>query len=174
MEAWRQTWRKGFAPLLTTAQLEALRHGLQRDDGKLIQGATTMPPPMQCVLDWPCDGACAITYAAWKADDVETVGELEVFFAQICFDADQRIEEPAACRYFLNWFDDTPRDEMRRLLIPEIDRELAEREPAPEPVHAYREAVPEDYLTGRTHAEQQEALARDSQYRQARPIPFNG
>jgi hypothetical protein len=41
---------------------------------------------------------------------------------------DQRLGEPAACRWFLNWFDETPRDEMRRLLLPEVQQLLAERQ----------------------------------------------
>lgn len=45
-----------------------------------------------------------------------TVGAVEEFFAMRCFDADQRLGEPAACRHFLNWYDDTPRDEMRESL----------------------------------------------------------
>ena len=38
------------------------------------------------------------------------------------------VGEPAACRWFLNWFDETPRDEMRRLLLAEVNRNLAERQ----------------------------------------------
>ena len=32
----------------------------------------------------------------------------------------ERLGEPAACRWFLNWFDDTPRDQMRRELLAEV------------------------------------------------------
>jgi hypothetical protein len=35
--------------------------------------------------------------------------------------------EPAACRWLLNWFDEAPRDEMRRLLLAEVSRTLAQR-----------------------------------------------
>jgi len=35
--------------------------------------------------------------------------------------------EPAACRWFLNWFDDTPRAEVRGLLLSEVNRTLAQR-----------------------------------------------
>jgi hypothetical protein len=127
MEAWRTVWRKGFAPLLSTARLESLRKGLADDDKALIQEATTLPPPMQCCLDFPCEGACGIAYSAWKADGIGTVGELEEVFADLIFRADTLLEEPAGCRYFLNWFDETPRDEMRRLLLPEVERELSSR-----------------------------------------------
>ena len=127
MEAWRKVWREGLVPLLSTKGLEALKRGLLRDDGRLTQGATTTPPPMQCVLDWPVEGACVVGYCAWQGDGLETVGEVEEFFAKVCFEADQRLGEPAAVRYFLNWFDDTPRDEMRRLLLAEVNRALAQR-----------------------------------------------
>jgi hypothetical protein len=30
-------------------------------------------------------------------------------------------------RWILNWFDETPRDQMRRDLLPEVERELALR-----------------------------------------------
>ena len=82
---------------------------------------------MQGVLDWPVEGACVVGYCAWQGDGLETVGEVEEFFARVCFEADQRLGEPAAVRYFLNWFDDTPRDEMRRELLDEVNRTLAER-----------------------------------------------
>ena len=127
MEAWRKVWREGLVPLLSTKGLQALKRGLIRDDGRLTQGATTTPPPMQCVLDWPVEGACVVGYCAWQGDGLETVGEVEEVFARTCFEADQRLGEPAAVRYFLNWFDDTPRDDMRRELLAEVSRALAER-----------------------------------------------
>ena len=58
---------------------------------------------------------------------METVGEVEETFARVCFEADQRLGEPAAVRYFLNWYDDTPRDEMRKQLLAEVERALADR-----------------------------------------------
>jgi hypothetical protein len=127
MESWRKVWREGLAPILSTHGLRALRRALVNDDQRLTQGSTTSPPPLQCVLDWPVEGACVMGYCAWQGDGLETVGEVEEYFARICFEADQRLGEPAAVRYFLNWFDDTPRDEMRRNLLDEVNRTLAER-----------------------------------------------
>ena len=49
MENWRKVWREGVAPLLSAAGLEALRRALVTDDGRLLQGATTTPPPLPCV-----------------------------------------------------------------------------------------------------------------------------
>src|SRR5450631_3726575 len=127
MESWRKVWREGLAPLLSTAALEALRQALVVDDARLLQGATTTPPPLQCVQDWPVEGACALGYCGWQGDGLETVAEVEEFFARMCFEIDQRLGEPAGCRWFLNWFDETPRDEMRRLLLVEVSRALTER-----------------------------------------------
>ena len=56
-----------------------------------------------------------------------TVGQVEEFFAKACYQADQRLGEPAACRWFLNWFDNTPRAEMRRELLAEVELALAVR-----------------------------------------------
>jgi hypothetical protein len=61
---------------------------------------------------------------------LSTVGQVEEFFARCCFEADQRLGEPAACRWFLNAYDDWPRDEMRREMLAEVERELAERSAA--------------------------------------------
>ncbi len=127
MESWRLVWHEGFVPGLSTAGLEALREALLTDDPRLIQGSTTMPPPLMCVSDWPVEAACALGYCAWHGNGLETVGEVEEFFARVCFEADQRLGEPAACRWFLNWFDDAPRDEMRRELLAEVEKALVER-----------------------------------------------
>lgn len=121
MESWRTVWREGFVPSFNLRGLESLRDALVNDDTILVQGATTMPPPLMCVQDWPIEAACAIGLCGWKGNGLETVGEVEEFFARCCFEADKRLGEAAACRWFLNWFDDTPRDEMRRELLAEVE-----------------------------------------------------
>ena len=55
MESWRKVWREGFAPVLSTAGLQALRKALTADDTRLIQGSTSSPPPLMCVQDWPVE-----------------------------------------------------------------------------------------------------------------------
>lgn len=128
MDSWQKVWREGLAPLLSTTSLETLRRALVQDDARLLQGATTTPPPLQCVQDWPVEAACAIGYCGWQGEGLETVAEVEEFFARMCFEIDQRLGEPAACRWFLNWFDETPREAMRRQLLSEVNRTLAERQ----------------------------------------------
>ena len=130
MESWQKVWREGAAPLLSNASLEALQKALTSDDARLLQGATTTPPPLQCVQDWPVEAACALGFCGWQGEGLETVAEVEEFFARMCFEIDQRLGEPAACRWFLNWFDETPRDEMRVQLLVEVERALEQRRAA--------------------------------------------
>src|SRR4051812_30523867 len=73
MESWRKVWREGFAPQLSTSGLEALRKALHEDDPRLIQGATTSPPPLQCVQDWPVDACCVLGFCSWQGEALETV-----------------------------------------------------------------------------------------------------
>ena len=127
IETWRAVWRNGFALVLSTPGLEALVIALEADDSRLIQGATTTPPPLMCVQDWPVEAACAIALCGWLGEGKATVGEVQEHFAVACFNADQYVGDPAACRHYLNWFDDTPRDEMRRELLAEVRRELSRR-----------------------------------------------
>ncbi len=134
MEGWQKVWREGVTPLLSTTALEALRQALMHDDARLLQGATTSPPPLQCVQDWPVEAACALGFCGWQGEKLETVAEVEEYFARMCFEIDQRLGEPAACRWFLNWFDETPREQMREQLLTEVNRSLAQRRSADEDV----------------------------------------
>lgn len=124
MESWRKVWREGVAPILSSDALFALKVGLVNDDQRLIQGATTTPPPLLCVQSWPVEAACALGFCGWQGDGLQSVAEVEEFFARMCFEIDSRLGEPAGCRWFLNWFDETPRDDMRRLLLEEVQRSL--------------------------------------------------
>jgi len=144
MESWRNVWRDGFAPVLSTAGLLALRDALRTDDRRLAQGATTTPPPLMCVHDWPVEAACAVGFCGWQGDDLPSVGEVEEYFARCCFEADKRLGESAACRWFLNWFDDTPRSDMRRLLLAEVELALVNREYELEP-SVYEDAFESEF-----------------------------
>ncbi len=134
MESWRKVWRDGLAPQISTEGLTALRKALADDDARLLQGATTEPPPLMCVRDWSVEAACAVTYCGvidhggFKGEtDPCPVAEAEEYFAKRCFEADQAMNLPASCRWFLNWWDESPRDEVRLAMIPEVDRELTRR-----------------------------------------------
>lgn len=128
MESWRLAWRNGAGPCLSTRQLEALLLALRTNDKCLIQQATTVPPPLQSVIDWPVEAACLLGYACWKGDGLTTVGETEEAFARLCYKIDTALGEPAGCRYVLNPFDEWSREEMIANLLPEVERELARRQ----------------------------------------------
>lgn len=127
MESWRTVWREGVAPVLSAPGLLALRDALAGNDTRLTQGSTTTPAPLSFVLEWPCEGACAFGYAGWQGEGMETVGDVEAYFAKCCFEVDKKLGEPAGVRWFLNWYDDTPRDDMRKELLPEVEREIEAR-----------------------------------------------
>lgn len=123
----RKVFVEGFAPHLSSDALSALKTACDTDDDRLRQGSTTTPPPLMCVQDWPCEGACALGFCGWQGDGLTTVGEVEEFFAVACFRADELLGELAACRRFLNWYDETPRPEMRSLLSIWCGQVLSER-----------------------------------------------
>ena len=139
MDTWRKVWREGFAPALSLNGLKALRRALASNDARLAQGATTFPPPLASVRDWPVEAACALGFCAWQGEHLETVGEVGEFFSRCCFEADQRIGKPAASRWFLKWFDDTPRDDMRRELLTEVTRAIHERHGPIAPAKQYQQ-----------------------------------
>ncbi len=127
MEPWRKVWREGFAPGLPTEGLKSLRVALEIDDIRLIQGATVGPPSLGMFADYEIESADALCWCGWHGLELDTVGEVEEFFARLCHEADARLKEVAACRWFLNWYDDNPRGEVRRELIGEVDLVLASR-----------------------------------------------
>jgi hypothetical protein len=128
MESWRIGFRDGFSKVLSTAGLIALREAIERDDPRLVQQSTTVPKPLMCVQDWPVEAACALGLCGWLGDGLETVGEVAEYFSRCCFEADLLLKNPGECRWYLNWFDDCPRDEMRRELLAEVELELSRRE----------------------------------------------
>ena len=127
MESWRKVWRTAVVPLLSTESLFALKAALEKDDPRIIQGATTTPPPLQCVSEWDVEAACLLGFCGWIGDGLQTVGEVEEFFDRMCYEIDQTLREPAGCRHLLNWYDDTPRSQMIAGLLPEVVLALAER-----------------------------------------------
>ncbi len=120
MEKWRRVWREGFVPNFSEAGLCALLSGLINNDGRLLQGLSFAPPPLAEWSECAVEGACAISYTGWRGEGRETIGELEQYFNEICERADAVFSEPAACRFFFNWYDDTPREVMRRELLAEV------------------------------------------------------
>jgi len=128
MESWRLVWREGIAPTLPRVALETLAVALESDDPRLTQGSGTTPPPLKGTHDWPAEAADVFGFCGAVLHGgfgKATVGQCEAYFARTCFETDLRVKEIAAARWFLNWFDDTPRDEMRRELLAEVKLALA-------------------------------------------------
>jgi hypothetical protein len=126
MPPWKRIWRDGISPNLPTTGLEKLLLALKTDDPGLIQGSTTKPEPLMINESEDCHGACPIGFCGW-GDGRDLVGEVEEFFAKVCWESDQLTGQPADIRFFLNWADDTPRAEFIRELLPEVERVLAAR-----------------------------------------------
>jgi hypothetical protein len=57
------------------------------------------------------------------------VAEVEEYFTRVVHSVDFALGEPAACRWFFDWFDSTPRAAMRRALLAEVARTLAQCRP---------------------------------------------
>jgi hypothetical protein len=127
IQPWQKAFHEGIVPSLSTAGLEALRRALLDDDLRLVQGATTVPPPIPEVADWPCESACPIGYCGWQGDALANVGQVEEYFARVCLECDTRLNEAAAVRYFLYFVDEEPRATVRALLLPEVEKVLKER-----------------------------------------------
>lgn len=125
-ELWQKTFEDGFCPFLNDQQLKALEKALETDDPSLLQCRTTSPSPASWNYDNCVEGACAISYCGWQGSGLKKVGEVEVFFAQLCYACDMALGEQAACKYFLNWFDDLPRERMRPALLASVQGVLAD------------------------------------------------
>lgn len=122
LEPWAAAWRQYIVPHLPASGLSALLSALKDDDPTLIQGSTTLPPPLLQTIGLPCEAGCAIAYALWKGTPVDTVGEVErLFAAAVNASASNSMNGYNESRAFLNWFDDTPRPQMIRELIPEVE-----------------------------------------------------
>ena len=126
MHGWKRGWRMGIAPLLTPAGLAALKVALETDDPRLVQGATTEPLPIALFADEAVEGACAVGFSLWQGRGLGRVGQLHAAFRQLCASADDLLDEPLGTVAFLNWFDETPREEMRRELLAELMSTIAE------------------------------------------------
>src|SRR5262249_1629855 len=112
MERWRKVWREGLAPQISTKGLEALERGLLQNDDRLLQGATTSPPALDVMADCEVEAGCALCYCSWQGDGRRTIAEVVQEFDRLCKAADAALGEPGGCRWFLDWFDLTPRGEV--------------------------------------------------------------
>lgn len=126
---WQTCWRTGFAPHLSTRGLLRLWVALASDSPDLLQGATTTPPPLQAVATWPAEQTCPVGTCG-LGDGLETVEQIHDYFGRICNQANATLQQAGACRYFLNWYDQSPREEVVPLLLAEVEAELRKRREA--------------------------------------------
>lgn len=120
-------WRNGFFPAMSTASLAALRRGIERADAALAHGQTTEPPDFVCYEDCLPLAACAVCYAGWKGDGLQTVGELSQYFFAVCAHANARLGGDGECAPGLNYWD-FDNQEARRALLPLLEQEIARRQ----------------------------------------------
>jgi len=125
VEAWQHIWREGIAPVLSVRGLEVLRRALVADDAALGQGVTARNEADN--LDAPPEVACPLGYAGWQGESLATVQDAEDWFAWVCGQIDRRLKDPFSCRWFMQFWDNTPRPEARRQLLIEVERSLARR-----------------------------------------------
>jgi hypothetical protein len=130
MEKRRRIWREGLCPQLSTAGLQALKTALVRDDQRLLQGTTCYPPLLDVLQDRAVEACCALSFCGWQGDSIQTVSQLDQFFQRLCDTADLMFSDAAACRFFLNWYDDPSREEMRQELLAEVTFALEQRRTA--------------------------------------------
>lgn len=122
MDLWRKAFR-AFVPHLGRRGLLRLWAMLAADSPDLIQGGSTVPPPMQVCAGWKAEQACPVNQAG-MAHGLETVGELAEWFGRACHEADRALGECAGVRWFTTWWDEGPRDQMRPLLLAEVEYAL--------------------------------------------------
>ena len=122
MELWREVWRENIVPQLNTKGLEALRLALLTDDPRLIQRYVVkgVSGVINKTVFNDIVGACAVGYAEWHGKDLTNCYDVvQAYLSVLC--------KPPIVG-FTPWFDMTPRQEMRKALLPEVNLALAQRE----------------------------------------------
>jgi hypothetical protein len=142
MLVWRKVIRDVFFPQLSDRTLGILRDWIARDDERLMQGGLVSPPALPTCHDWPVERTCLAGLAAvveyTGSDNLEdvTVNQLVGHFLRLSgamnegTKASDSIVPEYPSQVVLNWFDMKERPEAFRLLLAELDRELARRAPA--------------------------------------------
>lgn len=127
LKHWQVAWRDGFLPNLPTEGLLRLRATLATDDRRLLQGVTCQPPPLQVTENWELEACDAIVWCFCVPGECKVWNASEAFHHS-CFKANELLDKnKLGSRDFLNWYDEVPRKEMRRLLLQEVDRAIFNR-----------------------------------------------
>jgi hypothetical protein len=136
LAAWQWALRKGIFPQISDRGLAGLKAALERGDARVIQGTTTVPSPLQSNRDSDLEACCPTCWMLLNGDPPVsfTVSEMDDQFFRLCVRAGRLLGEPGAAKHFLNWVDDTDSVPMRRDLLVEVMRELAERQAGRRPL----------------------------------------
>jgi hypothetical protein len=125
---WQVAFRDGFAPLLSTAGLEALRSALLHDSPAMVQGETAAFPDGTDPDRSPPTACCPLAYAGWRGEHLPTVASVEAWWLRVYDAAEVRLLDGRADGWeLLDFIDDSPRPVVRRGLMREVGRELARR-----------------------------------------------
>lgn len=128
MEAWRYCLQHGLLPLLEADTIGAMLAALQ--GGQVAPGDTCIPEPLQANADLPVTECCIMALPGLLAHGgfgQATVGQVETAFARLCGQVDARLGQPAATRYLINWFDETPPAVSLPLVAEELRIEIQRR-----------------------------------------------
>ena len=115
MEKWRRVWRDRDRAAAVTSRFARSAIG---SCSATIAGCCKassprrrrwMPTPIA-----PSSAAVPSVLCGWLGEGRTSVGAVEEYFTAICEAADAAFGEPAACRFFFNWFDDSPRRDAPR------------------------------------------------------------
>ncbi len=127
METWRFIFRKGFAPLLSFSALEALKSGIQQDDPALLQGCVVFPKLIPGFWDVPAVATGLLAYIGKEGEGLFSVAEVTEFHNRLKEAAAQKLGAVNIAQGFIEWFDKTPRQLMRKELLKEVRREIKAR-----------------------------------------------
>ena len=128
-----ESWKKSFAHIADVCgvpALQVLRTAVSENYCSLIQGTTVAYEPATNPGDRTVCGACAVGYMYWKADDMDFADDVEEAVAATFSEVAKKAGWDRAPDLFTNWYDETPRDEMRRELLPVIDANIRRLEAA--------------------------------------------
>lgn len=124
---WQAVWA-AFMNQWSTETLWALAEALMADAEEIIQTTTTWPFFASTTdVNHPVEACCPVAWCCRRERGLSTLIEVETAFGEACFTADQTIGEVGGTRWFVNFWDDAPRAVAFRLLLAEVQAELAQR-----------------------------------------------
>lgn len=122
-------WQQKIMPHIPARHLRELLRGLEADDPRLIQGGVH-EPGVALGDDQPCEGACAMSYGAWLADGLSTIGHVGQHWSDLACRVRLEAEDMGhALNEFLHFYDRRPRAEVVPALAAAVRAELARRTP---------------------------------------------